>query len=197
VPDLQEQLDSTLHFTVCSPVGRDDGSQIELLDVLIDAGASLTGAAEQALICRNSKAANHLLARGTPLTLSVATALERVDDLPRLAEAATQNEKQTALSLAALNGKAKGLAVLIPFGVDVRAFSTGFYEHATPLHHAVWSGSLDAVKVLVEAGASLTTRDKAEQATPLEWAKYAMTLPRMTGEYGAIAEYLGTRKNER
>src|SRR5262245_23148040 len=57
VANLQEQLDSTLHFTVCSPIGREDGRQLELLDVLIDAGASTDGAPVQALICYNAGAA--------------------------------------------------------------------------------------------------------------------------------------------
>jgi hypothetical protein len=39
------------------------------------------------------------------------------------------------------------------FGVDLNAYSPpGFHPHGTALHHAVDSGSLDAVKVLVEAG---------------------------------------------
>jgi peptide-methionine (S)-S-oxide reductase len=95
-----------------------------------------------------------------------------------------------------LNGKAEGLARLLPFGVNLDAFTTGFYSHATPLHHAVWSGSLDAVKVLVEAGAILTTKDKAERATPLGWADYASTLPdarRKGRQYAEIAAYLRER----
>src|SRR5262245_52749213 len=53
VVDLQRQLDSTFHFAVCSPIGRDNGRQIELLDVLIDAGASTEGGPVQAFICHN------------------------------------------------------------------------------------------------------------------------------------------------
>lgn len=191
--NLQEQLDTTLHFAVCSPVGREDGLQLELLDVLIDAGASTDGAPVQALICYNAAAAEHLLKRGARLTLPAAVCLERWDDVTRLGRTASVEDKQVALALAALNGKAQGLARLLPLGVDVNAFSTGFYTHATPLHHAVWSGSLDAVKVLVEAGANLGTRDKAEHATPPGWAEYAQTLPERRGpgrQYAEIAAYL-------
>jgi peptide-methionine (S)-S-oxide reductase len=102
-------------------------------------------------------------------------------------------EKHVALGLAALNGKAEALAHLLPLGVDVDAFTAGFYSHATPLHHAVWSGCLEAVKVLVEGGARLDTRDTAEQATPLGWAEYATTLPRASvggRQYAEIAAYL-------
>jgi peptide-methionine (S)-S-oxide reductase len=193
VPDLQQQLDSTLHFTVCSPIGREDGRQLELVDVLIEAGASTDGGPVQALICYNVGAARHLLERGAKLTLPAAVCLERWDDVERLAPEASALDKQIALGLAALNGKSEALARLLPLGVDLNAFTSGFYTHATPLHHAVWSGSLDAVKILVEAGANLTTRDRAEDATPLGWAEYAATLPaaKTRGkQYPEIAAYL-------
>ena len=99
----------------------------------------------------------------------------------------------TVSGSAALNGKAEGLARLLPLGVDLNAFTSGFYTHATPLHHAVWSGSLEAVKVLVEAGANLATKDSAEHATPLGWADYAQSSsgPASRGEqYREIAAYL-------
>ena len=74
--------------------------------------------------------------------------------------------------LAALNGNAEALQLVIDVGVDLNAPSADLYSHATPLHHAVCSGSLEAVKTLVEAGAGLRTKDKAESATPLELAEY-------------------------
>jgi len=193
VTDLQEQLDSTFHFTVCSPIGREDGRQLELLDVLIDAGASTDGGPVQALICHNAGAARHLIERGARLTLPAALCLERWDDVERLAPEASATDKQVALGLAALNGKSEALARLLPLGVDLNAFTSGFYTHATPLHHAVWSGSLDAVKVLVEAGANLRTKDRAEHATPLGWAEYAATSPESATrgkQYTEIAAYL-------
>jgi peptide-methionine (S)-S-oxide reductase len=192
-PNLQDLLDTTLHFAVCSPIGRNDGRQLALIDVLIDAGASMEGNPVQALICNNGPAAERLLARGAPLTLPAAVCLERWDDVRRLGPSASTMDKQVALGLAALNGKAEGLKHLLPNGVDLDAFTSGFYSHATPLHHAVWSGSLETVRVLVEAGAILTTRDKAEDATPLGWAEYADTLPeeRTRGrQYKEIATYL-------
>jgi peptide-methionine (S)-S-oxide reductase len=63
--------------------------------------------------------------------------------------------------------------MLIARGADINAYApAGFHPHATPLHHAVDSGSLDAVKVLAEAGANRDTRDRVHEATPLEWAEY-------------------------
>ncbi len=191
VADLQHQLDSTFHFAVCSPIGRDDGRQRELLDVLIDAGASMEGGPVQALICYNAGAAEHLLSRGAKLTLPAAVCLGRWDEVSRLGLTATAEDKQVALGLAALNGQAEGLSRLLPFGVNLDAFTSGFYSHATPLHHAVWSGSLAAVQVLVDAGATLGTKDKAERATPLGWAEYAASGAASPGkQYGEIAAYL-------
>lgn len=71
------------------------------------------------------------------------------------------------------NGRARMLASLIDLGVDLNAYSPdGFHPHATALHHAVDSGSLEAVKVLVEVGAELGTRDRVHHGTPLDWAEY-------------------------
>ena len=78
-------------------------------------------------------------------------------------------------------------------GVEVSEASPDLDAHATPLHHAVWSGSLDAVKVLVDAGADLAATDTAHAATPLGWAEYAeesQTDPEKAVRYSAIAEYL-------
>jgi hypothetical protein len=192
VETLREQLAFTLHLAVCSPVERESGLQLELIDALIDAGAS-PDATLDALICNNLVAAEHLLERGATMTLPTAVCLGRWSEVTRLAPTASTDDKQIALAAAALNGKAQGLAALIDAGVDLDAYSTGFYTHATPLHHAVWSGSLDAVKVLVEAGARLDTRDRAEQATPLGWAEYAQGKQK-AGErpkqYAEIAAYL-------
>ena len=196
VPDLQHQLDSTFHFAVCSPIGRDNGRQLELLDVLVDEGASMDGGPVQAFICHNEAAARHLVARGATLTLPAALCLGMWDHVAALAPQADAEDRQIALGLAAFNGKAEALSRLLPLGVDLDAFTSGFYSHATPLHHAVWSGSLDAVKVLVEAGAKLTTRDTAEDATPLGWAEYAASSPpagRDGKQFQEIAAYLRKR----
>jgi peptide-methionine (S)-S-oxide reductase len=100
----------------------------------------------------------------------------------RLGPAASAREKQFALTLAALRGKADALAKAIELGVDLNAPSPDLYSHATALHHAVSSKSLDAVKVLVEAGASLDSKDSVYGGTPLGWAEY--------GKLTEIAEYL-------
>jgi peptide-methionine (S)-S-oxide reductase len=183
VESLQEQLDYALRLVAWSWIARDCKVQIELIDVLVDAGAQLDGTPDDALVNGNVEAAAHLVERGATVTLSTALCLHRWDDAARLAPLATSSQKQLAFVLAALKGQADALAMAIGFGVDLNAPSAELYSHATALHHAVSSGSLDAVRVLVEAGATLHTRDTVYDGTPLEWAEYM--------NRAEIAEYLG------
>jgi Ankyrin repeats (3 copies) len=171
VDSLQEQLDYALGLVVTGRVAREAGVQLQLMDVLIDAGAK-PGAGHGALSGRNLDAAAHLIKRGGELTLATAICLDRNADVDRLAVNATPRDRQIALVAAALNGKTQALSRLLELGVDLDAYSTGIHTHATALHHAVDSGSLEAVKVLVEAGARLDIRDKMYHGTPLDWAEH-------------------------
>jgi len=192
--DLRDQLNYALLLVGWSGVAHAAGVQIELIDVLLDAGASPDGIPNNALVNGHVAAAEHLVQRGAPLTLPVALCLGRWEDAERLAQTANAEEKQFSLVLAALNGQAKALATLIDLGVDVNAPCPNLYPHGTPLHHAVCSGSLDAVAVLVEAGAALDTPDTAWHGTPLGWAMHYQEERPQDGRYPRIAEYLRTRK---
>jgi hypothetical protein len=182
VETLREQLDYALRLVSWSWVARDCKVQIDLIDVLIDAGAALDGNPENALVNGNFAAAEHLVARGAPVSLATALCLARWDEVRRLGPTASAEDKQFGLVLAALKGKAEALAKVIDLGVELNAPCANLYSHATALHHAVYSGSLDAVKVLVEAGADLDTKDTIYGGTPLGWAEY--------GKQVEIAEYL-------
>ena len=186
VESLQAQLDYALNLVSWSWIARDCGVQIALIDVLIDAGARLDGNPENALVNGNFAAAEHLVGRGASLTLATALCLGRWDDARRLAQGAMARERQFALILTALKGKAEAVQRLIELGVDVNASSPDLYSHATALHHAVSSGVIDAVRVLVESGADLAARDTAHHGTPLGWAEYMSDKP----QYQAIAAYL-------
>src|SRR5215468_7521319 len=107
--NLQEQLDYALRLVSWSTVAHKCGVQIELIDVLADAGASLAGHPDNALVNGNIAAAEHLVRRGSPLTLATALCLERWPDVQRLAANAGDPVRQFALVLAALNGKTKAL----------------------------------------------------------------------------------------
>jgi ankyrin repeat protein len=190
---LQEQLDYALHLVCWSWIAPQCGVQIDLIDVLLDAGASPVGAPDNAMVNGNRAAAEHLLARGAPLSLTVAVALGRWEEVLNLLQSASRRDRQTALVQAALHGNVEGLKAMLQADVDVSKASPALYAHATPLHHAVWSGSLDAVKVLVDAGADLAAKDTEYEATPLGWAEYAeetQTDPVKAVRYSAIAHYL-------
>jgi ankyrin repeat protein len=186
VASLREQLDYALQLVSWSWIARQCDVQIALIDVLIAAGASLAGNPDNALVNGNVAAAAHLIERGAPLTLSTALCLERWDDVHRLAAVSTPRQKQFALTLVALTGKVAAIRRALDVGADVNSISQDLYSHATPLHHAVSSGSLEAVKVLVSAGADLDARDSAYNGTPLDWAEYSGG----KAQFDAIAAYL-------
>ncbi|HWN85574.1 MAG TPA: ankyrin repeat domain-containing protein, partial [Vicinamibacterales bacterium] len=140
---------------------------------------------DNALVNGNLDAAAHLVARGAPLTLSSALCLGYFDRAAALAPGATRGQKQFALTMSALRGNAAALSAAIGFGVDLAAPSPDLYPHATALHHAVGSGSLEAVRALVEAGAPLGVKDTVYDGTPFEWAEF--------GKKTEIAAYLKQR----
>jgi peptide-methionine (S)-S-oxide reductase len=197
---LQEQLDYALTLVSWSWIARQSGVQIALIDALVDAGAVTDGNPNNALVNGNVAAAEHLLKRGAKLTLAAALCVGRWDDVDRLVSAASVHQKQFSLVLSALNGKADALRRMIRAGVDVNAASADLYSHGTPLHHAVSSGSLEAVEVLVEAGAKTGTKDSAWGGTPLGWAEHYLHEgkgDRHSGQYAEIAAYLRAHDGDR
>ena len=198
VATFQEQLDYALRLVAWSWIARDCGVQIALIDALVDAGAVPGRTPDDALVNHHFAAAAHLVARGGTLTLATALNLERWDDARRLIPVTSPRDKQFAFILTALNGRADGLRLMLDAGIELNGVSEDLYSHAPALHHAVWSGSLDAVKILVEAGADLRRRDSAEDATPLGWAEYAAReharTPEEVQRYRDIVAYLQTRQ---
>jgi hypothetical protein len=193
VSTVQEQLDYALTLVSWSWIARQCGVQIELIDVLVDAGALTDGNPENALVNENFAAAEHLVKRGAKLTLATALCLGRWDDVDRILTTATAEQKQFSFVLSALNGKTDALRRMISAGVDLNAPSANLYPHGTPLHHAVASGSLEAVEVMVKAGAELHTKDSAWGGTPLGWAEHYVSEGQKDGrakQYAEIATYL-------
>jgi hypothetical protein len=172
-----DQINYTLGLVATGRIPRECGVQIAIMDLLIDAGAT-PGGGMGALAHGNMEAAQHLINRGGKLTLAAAVCLERMDDIGRLAAVAGPGEKLTALTAAAFYGKAGMIRLLLELGADPNGYpenNSGFHSHATPLHQAVYSGSVDAVKLLVEAGARLDVPDKIYSGTPLGWAYHMQT----------------------
>ena len=196
-PGWQEQFDSTLRLVCWSGVAQRCGVQIELLDTLIDAGASPHSGPNCALVNGHVAAAEHLVTRGAELTLASAVCLGRWVDAGRLAAPASEADKQFALVLAALNGRADSVRWMLGAGADANRPSADLYAHGTPLHHAVCSGSLPTVRALAEAGADLGAEDTAWNGTPLGWAEHYLNERKDADSqrrYGEIADYLRARR---
>jgi len=174
---MQLQLDYTLGLVVTGRIPRECDVQIALTDLLIDEGAQ-PGNGLWAVAHGNKAAAAHLIKRGGTLTLGTAVGLDLMSDVERLVQDADEDEKFGALTVAAFEGNTRMLSFLLNRGVDPNGYPAGnihFHQHATPLHQAVYSGSLEAVKLLVQAGAKLDARDKAYGGTPLGWAGHMQT----------------------
>jgi hypothetical protein len=198
-PDtVQQQLDYCLALVATGRIPRECGVQIAMMDALINAGAK-PGGGMGALAHGNTEAANYLIERGGKLSLGVAIGLRRMDDVAGLLQSATVGEKVAALAGVAFYGMADMVKLLLDNGVDPNGYpaaDSGFHSHATPLHQAVFSGSLETVKLLVEAGADLKATDKVYGGTPLGWAEYAPTEGGSEEElrkYAEIAAYLRAR----
>jgi len=177
-PDsVVEQLNYALGLVATGRIPKESGSQIELIDLLIDAGAE-PGSALGALAHGNPEAARQLIKRGSKMELATAVVLGMTGEVSRMVSFSDPDAQLVAITAAAFYGKTQMVKMLLDMGVDPNGYpdsSSGFHSHATPLHQAVSSGSLECVKSLVEAGASLGTKDKIYKGTPLEWAEYMQT----------------------
>jgi len=190
----QEQLDYTLALVATGSSLQEAGYQLAMLDLLIDAGA-FVGDCLPLIAHGGLEAAEHLLKRGSQLTLPVAVGLDRRGDVVELVQDANELEKYIALLVAAFLGNEELLNYFIQQNVDVNTFPAtipGFHSHATALHQAVSSGSLSCVKLLVNAGANLNEEDRVFNGTPRQWARHMQN--ENTGlqqeRYAQIASYL-------
>jgi peptide-methionine (S)-S-oxide reductase len=187
--NFHEQIGNALGLVCSGKVPRECSVQIELIDLLVDAGADPASALLPALAHKENAAAERLLQRGAELTLLAAVCTGRTDEARRLAQTASPRELRDALAGAVLHRQTHMMFMLIESSVDVNAYNpSGFHAHGTALHHAVDSGSLGAVKMLVEAGADPSSKDLLYQGTPLDWAEHL--------KRPEIAEYLRSLKDE-
>lgn len=174
---LSEQLNYTLGLVATGRVPLECGVQIALIDLLLGKGAS-AGNINGVLAHGNLDAAKHLIHKGAPLTLTAAVCLDMKNKVNDLFLVSDSTEKELALVAASFYGKAYYVEYLIHHGVNINMYpqpSSGFHSHATALHQAVYSGSLASVKMLVDAGADLTAKDKICNGTALGWVQYIQT----------------------
>ncbi|HEY6891426.1 MAG TPA: hypothetical protein VI300_26705 [Solirubrobacter sp.] len=163
-----EGRDYALELVVSGQVPRECGVQLDLIDVLVDAGAD-PNCLDSALAHSENGAADRLLERGARETLVAAVCLGRPYDLA----ASTPETRQVALAGAALHGQADAIRDLVAAGVDVNAFNPlNWHAHSTALHSAVVSRSSEAVQALIDAGADRTIKDTLFDGTADDWARY-------------------------
>ena len=173
-------LNYTLGLVATGRIPKECRVQIPLMELLVSRGAQVGGKALGPIGQHNFEAAEWLLAKGADYGLAAAVGLDREEDVKRFAGNATAPELYVALVVAAFFGKADAMRLLLAAGADPNGSGTrddfaGFHSHATALHQAVYSGSLECVRLLVEAGASLDATDKVYSGTPLGWAIYMQT----------------------
>jgi hypothetical protein len=197
-----QQINYTLGLVATGRIPAESGLQLELMDMLIDAGAA-PGDGLSALAHGNKTAASHLIKRGGKINLGTAVGLDyNKEDISGLILQATEDEKITALTVAAFYGNAEMVSFLLSKGFNPNGFPqriSGFHSHATPLHQAISSGSLEAVMLLVDAGAELNSIDKIYGGNPIEWARHTQAEPSdedVINRYREIEAYL-INKNKR
>ncbi len=179
----------TMGLVVSSSHTARAGVQTELVDVLVDFGASIQGDEVDspllaALVHGYPQAAEALVRRGAPIDrLDVAAGLGRVAKFAVMLPHSGPQERHQALALAAQLGHEEIVRLLLNAGEDVNRFNPpGFHAHSTPLHQAVLAGHEDVVRLLTARGARLDIEDKIHRAVPLGWADH--------GGQRAIADFL-------
>ena len=93
---------------------------------------------------------------------------EQLAESPGLLNRLTGEQQAAALIRAAETGRPAALALMLDLGFPVDAPSN---DHGgTALHAAAYSGSADAVRLLIDRGANLEARDATWDSPPLDWA---------------------------
>ena len=195
---FQHQINYAAGLVETGRIPRESGVQIQLLNLLFENGVT-PGDGHGALANGNFEAAKHIVEKSGKVTLAAAVCLFGVEEVKKLLVNASAEDKQIALMTACFYGKTEMISLLLESGADPSGYITrGFHTHASPLHQAVFSGSLDAVKLLVNAGANLNAVDKVYDGTPWGWAEYMQTETSDELEkkkYKEIEDYLAARLN--
>lgn len=183
---------TTLSMLVSSTPPAAAGVQVELIDVLVDSGASVeasgsgawTSPLVTALVFGFRDAADALVRRGARVdTVAAAAGLGRLNEVVAMLPTASADDRHRALALSTQLGHLEVSRAILDAGEDPdRYHPPGMHAHATPLHHAALGGHEAVVRLLVERGARLDLKDTIYQATPAGWAEH--------GGHPAIAGFL-------
>jgi len=178
---------TTLGLVATSAPPRDAGVQLEVIDVLLRAGArmDLPGSAgnNSALIhgCLANgqpEAASYLVSRGAPLDLVGAAGLGRLDvvqdvfgdDAGGARTSVSKAAVADAFAFACIYGQAGVVEFLLRRGFEVDTELRNHGEGHTGLHVAAFHGHLEVVQLLLSHGAGVEVTDKTWGTAPLMWA---------------------------
>lgn len=168
----QADLDTTLGLVMTSSSARENGLQLVLVDVLVDAGAKASPQDMHGVLGHcETEAVEHLIAGGMALTAPIAAALDRRDVLPELLSAATQADIDAALDLAVINNRTEAARLALQAGANPDRFSSQ-HGHSQPLHQAALHDNIALLDMLVAAGARVDAVDTLWGGTPLGWARH-------------------------
>jgi ankyrin repeat protein len=173
---------TTMSMLVSSGHPAKAAVQVPLVELLLDFGAAIEGRGTRkwgsplftALAFGMIDAASCLARRGAQIELPHAAGLGFLDDAARLLPSADVEARQRALSLAAQQGHADIVRLLLEAGENPDRYNLeGNHPHTTPLHQAVLGDHQAVVRLFVERGARLDIRDTIWRGTPLGWAHHA------------------------
>jgi ankyrin repeat protein len=170
---------TTMSMLVSSSHPAEAGLQAPLVELLLDFGAAIEGRGTRkwgtplftALAFGMNDAAQVLAKRGARSELPTAAGLGLVEEAAGLLPSSEADARRRALSLAAQQGHAEIVRLLLDAGEDPNRFNPeSNHPHCTPLHQAVLGGHEPVVRLLVARGARLDIRDTIWHSTPLGWA---------------------------
>ena len=164
------------------------GVQNDLMAFLLARGASVgttTGDAAWSKLINDCHAngrpgaAEFLAARAGSLNLEAAAGVGRLDVVAScfdpdggLRPTATREQLRDGFTWACEYGRTEVVAFLLAHGADASA-TLPKHHGQTGLHWAAWGAHIDTVRVLLDAGAPVDTRDERFDGTALGWALHA------------------------
>ena len=164
------------------------GVQIALLETLLDRGAWIEkpgvagnrhSAVAGCLANGQPEAARFFAQRGATLDLEAAAGIGRLDvvrtffdDRGNLTAGATREQLESGFLYACGYGHPDVVRFFLEQGVDPGVHNDG---DETGLHWTTYVPHVEIARMLVAAGAPLDARDRVFHATPLDWARYALS----------------------